>query len=71
MTAEEYLKEAERLAGLKDAAQDDSLRIACELMEQSYRALAANALMLERLKARQTLAAKDGRASASINRLAS
>jgi hypothetical protein len=40
-------------------------------MEQSYRALAANAVMLERLKERrEALAANDGRASASSNRLA-
>jgi len=71
MTAEDYLKEAERLAALKDIEQDGSLRQACELMEQSYRALAANAAMLERLKARRKmLAADDSPASASMNRLA-
>ena len=52
MTADQYLKEAERLAKL-GAQQDDMLRLPYDLMEQSYRTLALNAAMLERLQARQ------------------
>lgn len=65
MTADQYLKEAERLAKLKGAQQDGLLRLPYELMELSYRTLADNAAMLEQLQARQSVE------SCSADRLAS
>ena len=46
MTPEHFLQEAERLAQLKGIRQDADLSVPYELMEQSYRTLAANASLL-------------------------
>jgi hypothetical protein len=69
MTADDYLKEAERLAKLKGAEQDKLLKLPYELMEQSYRTLADTVAMLDRLKA-ERLAAPAADATSRFDRLA-
>ena len=46
MTPEQFLHEAERLAQLKGIRQAADLSVPYELMEHSYRTLAANASLL-------------------------
>ena len=72
MTPEHFLNEAERLAQLKGIRQAADLSVPYELMEHSYRTLAANAsLLVAQLRAvHLAMSAEEAEQSSQDNRLA-